>query len=281
MFTPYFKARGRANATAFLLQLELERTYGPNERVTSILGPANTWTYRTFQKQRMNGTILIQSQDGSEQPKTSLGIRAALSQGKEFGVIPFDDPATAAKTLNALGIPQMVPSLDAHTRTAQTEQEQFVAWWEETSADPAAADASLGQMPVPGQMPMPRDPAQSPMRVFSTQNHAIHIQQHDLWANTDEIRQRMLDDPEFQQFVMLHRLEHQVAQQNPFGLPIPVDPAMAQMLAGGAAPGQPGAPGGPPAEGAGRAMANSNQESNAVDTLPGQAPGGGGMGAPA
>jgi ssDNA-binding Zn-finger/Zn-ribbon topoisomerase 1 len=265
MFTPYFKARGRAAKDCYLLQLELERSYGPIERVKPILGGTSTWTFQTFKRKDMLGAISVIVEDGTEAPKTTLGLRAALQQGKEFGVVPFNDPATANKTLEILGIPELVPSLDSHTKTAQVEQEEYVEWVRNERVDP-----TTGQ-PVP-----------SPLKVMSTQNHQIHVQQLDLWANTDEIREMMLTDPAIEAEITLHRVEHLVAQQNPFGLPIPAAAQMAMQQVGGPAPGG-GAPGAGPAEaeGAGRAMANSQQESAAIDTLPGAAPGGGNMGMPA
>jgi hypothetical protein len=96
-------------------------------------------------------------------------------------------------------------------------------------------------------------------------------------------------DPLVKEELTLHRLQHSVAQMNPFGLPIPpgamqVDPATgmpvlgAPPAPGGGPAGEPPAPGG---VGAARAEQNSLQESGAPDTLPGMAPGGGNMGAPA
>lgn len=269
MFTPYLKARGRAQRDMFLLQFELERTYGPDERVKPILGPRNTWTFHLYERKKISGSISVVVEDGSESPKTALGMRAAIEQGKNYNIIPFDDPSTAQKALEVLGISELVPMLDAHTKAAKVEQEEYLTWVK--AERPGGPDAC-------------------PLKVLPTQNHRIHVQQLDLWANDDEVRQLMMTDQTALAEITLHRVEHLIAQQNIFGIPIPAQ-AQAAMMQNGAAvpPGAavgpggptPGAPVEPPVpQGAGMAMANSQQESNAPDTLPGQAPGGGGMMAP-
>jgi hypothetical protein len=261
MFTPYLKARGRAQRDLYGLQLELERTYGPDSRVKPILGARNTWTFKMFERKNLTGSVSVIIEDGSESPKTSLGMQAAIERGKGYEIIPFDDPATAQKTLEILGISQLVPSLDAHTKAAKIEQEQYLEW------------VQTGR---------PGGPMASPLKVMATQNHSIHVQQLDLWANGDEIRELMIEDETVMEDITLHRVEHLIAQGNLFGMPIPTAAHAAMAQAGGQPPG-PGGPGAPgaPVEGAGRALMNSNQESGTPDTLPGQAPGGGNMAAPA
>lgn len=252
-FTSLFKARGRAYRDWFAVAIELERSYGPMQRTKSVMGPNNVWTFEQFNRQDLSGSITVIVEDGSEQPKTSLGKRAAIQHAQTLGVLNTSDPDVQYKTLEILGLPEIAPTLDAQTKSAQMEHEQYEQW-------------------VRGG----RKNGPNPLHVRATNNHAIHIQQLDLWANSDKIISLMQTDPMAEQEITLHRVEHVVASMNPFGLPIPA--AMPPPGPGGPPAGPGGAPApGPQPQGAGMAMMNSNQESNAVDTLPGEAPGGGNM----
>jgi ssDNA-binding Zn-finger/Zn-ribbon topoisomerase 1 len=271
-FTSLFKARGRAYREWLKLALELERVHGPQTRVRTIIGKNNTYTFKTFQKANLKGAFEIIIEDGSEQPKTALGKRAALQQAKDLGFINLEDPDTIYKGLDLLGISDIAPAMSTHTIAAQTEHHMYEQWVGTGRTGP------------------------NPMKVESWHNHKIHIVTFDIWANSDRIRALSLADPLVENELMVHRVQHNIGLLNPFGLPIPANmppPAPlgpdGQPVPGGpVGPGAPAAPGPvgpggmpPPAEGAGRAMTNSNQESNAIDTLPGAAPGGGNMAGPA
>jgi hypothetical protein len=266
-FTSLFKARGRAYRDWFALAIELERSYGPMERTQSILGQNGSWTFQQFRKQDLQGAISIVIEDGSETPKSSLGKRAAIQHAQTLGVFDPSDPSVAYRTLEILGVPELAPSLDAHTKAAQTEQEQFEQWIQRGRQGP------------------------NPMIVNGSQRHQIHIQQHDIWANSDRISMARLHDPQLDADITLHRMQHIMALSNPFNMPL----MTAGLIPGMPTPGPGGQPGetGPPqpmpgmeappqgGQGAGRAATNSNAESGAMDTLPGAAPGGGNMSAPA
>jgi ssDNA-binding Zn-finger/Zn-ribbon topoisomerase 1 len=262
-FTPYFKARGKAFRDWFEVAIELERVHGPQVRVKATLGENDEWTYETFQNAQLDGAVTIYVEDGSDVPKTSLGKRAALQQAQAFNAINMAEPDQLLKTLQLLGISDIAPGLDAHTKAAQIEQYQYLAWVGSGRQGP------------------------NPMVAYAWNNHAIHIQQLDRWANSDRVRALIAKDPQMVVELRLHRLQHMLGMQNIFGEPQPMAmPGAAPGQPGGAgAPGQPGggveAPGAPadtpPVEGAARAMQNSNQESGAIDTLPG-APGNNGAG---
>lgn len=262
MFTSLFKARGRAYRDWFLIALELERSYGPHTRLIAAMGAGNSWTFQKVMKTDLAGSVNIVIEDGSDAPKTSLGRRAALQQAQTLGVPIAGDPDMMFQVLQMLGISQIAPTLDAQTRAAQVELQNYEQWIQ-TRQGP------------------------SPLQPEAWQNHQIYIAQLDRWASSDKIRKLTMNDPRVKSEITLYRMQHVIGQQNPFNMPVPMDPnspgAMAAMGgAPGGAPGGPGAgpgPGGP--AGAGRDMINSDQESGAVDTLPGAAPGGGGMGAPA
>jgi hypothetical protein len=256
-----FKARGKAYREWLKIALELERVHGPQTRIRTIIGKNNTYQFKTFQKKDLKGAIDIIIEDGSEQPKTSLGKRAALQQAKELGFVNAEDPGTIYKALDLLGIPDIAPGLSVHTASAQTESHLYEQW---------VAGGRQGQ---------------NPMKVESWHDHAIHVMNFDLWANSDRMRALSLKDPLVQLEMTQHRLMHSIGSVNPFGLPLAQGgPQGGPMGAPGAPP--PGAegespmPGGAPPQGAAMAMTNSNQESGAVDTLPGAAPGGGNMDAP-
>ncbi len=280
-FTSLFKSRGRAYREWFLLAIELERVHGPQQRTRQTVGVNNTYTFKTFKKADLQGAINIVIEDGTETPKTALGKRAGLQQAKELGLVDAASPDVIYKGLELMGLTSMAPALDAHSKAAKVEHQKYEHWV-----------AAKRQGP-------------NPLKVTSAQNHLIHRVEFDIWANTDRIVEMRLNDPQVDAELTLHRLLHSIAEVNRFGIPT-MDP-------GGMAAGGPGMPGAPPAGGAGgtqvpsppgappppggpapgdqpgaqgpigqaRAMANSSQESNAVDTLPGAAPGGGNMAPPA
>lgn len=286
-FVPILKARGRTYRDWYANAIELERSYGPTTRIKTVAGQAGNWTFKTFKKQDLEGAITVVIEDGSTTPKTSLGKRAALQDAKTLGLINPANPDTALAALGVLGVPELAPGLDSHTRAAQTEQEQYEAWVE---------GGRQG------------GPAANPLVVRAWQQHPIHIQQHDVWANGDAIRGLCLKDPAVAMEITLHRSQHVIAQANPFGLPLPPNvpppglgapagPAQPMpfegptptpgMLEPGATQPQPpvptgGAPaGGGPPQGAGLATQNVNRELNGVHTLPGNRTGAGNMARPA
>lgn len=269
-FTSLFKARGRAYREWLLMALELERVHGPETRVRNTIGTNNTYTFKEFKRTDLKGAVTVIAEDGSDAPKTSLGRRAALQQAQQLGLLNTKQPDQVYESLKLLGIASVSPVIDQQTKAAQVEHHKYELW-------------------VAGERQGP-----NPLVVDSWQNHPIHLSEFDVWANTDRMRELSLNDPLVKYELTMHRLEHSIALMNPFGLPIPpgmmqVDPATGMPVVEGgpaAAPmmGAPAAaPNDPAAQGpAGAAMAgpNSLQESNAVDTLPGAAPGGGNMAAP-
>ena len=268
-FSAMFKNRGRAYRAWLKVAIELERVHGPQSRTRATIGTNNTYTFKEFKRKDLQGAIDIKVEDGTDTPKTSLGKRAAVQQAQQLGLIDTTQPDQVFEGLQLLGIANMSPSLDRQTVAAQVEHHKYELW-------------------VAGQRQGP-----NPLKVESWQNHRVHIKQFDIWANSDRIRDLTLRDPLVQAELTFHRLQHSVADLNPFGLPIPpgmaaIDPATGQptmpgaMPAGPGGPPAPGGPGAPPgAQGAAMAGPNSLQESGAPDTVPGAAPGGGNMAQPA
>lgn len=245
-FTPMFKARGRAYREWYMLALELERSYGPAERTKPVLGGSDTWTFQTFKRQDLAGSISVIVEDGAEQPKTALGKRAALQQGQVLGVIDVQNPQTQYRALELLGIPEIAPNLDEQTKASQIEQDKYLTWVDGGRQGP------------------------NPLVVLSTDEHPIHIQQLDLWASSDRVRERLVGDPTMHDEVTFHRVQHIVASTNPFGLPIPPPGVMMPGMGAPAGPGGAPAPAGPPGmgapvEGAARGPMNSDAESDVVN----------------
>lgn len=266
-FTGLFKARGRAYRDWFAIAIELERSYGPALRTKSVMGRNKIVTFQQFQRAELQGAITVVVEDGSTSPKTSLGKRAALQQADQMKLIDTTDPTTQYAGLELVGIPEMAPGLDAHTKAATMEQDAYEQW--------VAAGRPAGPI---------GNPTGNPLKIEAWQNHVIHVKQLDLWANSDRMRALTMQDSIAQQEITLHRMQHIIAGQNPFGLP--ATPIAPPPLVPGAPPGAlpphagppppPGAahpmtpsPRAPQAAGAAQAMANSNRESGAPDTLPG------------
>jgi hypothetical protein len=327
-FTPVLKTRGRAYREWYRIAFELERSYGPEQRVKAITGPAGTWTFQTFRNTDLEGSVEFIVEDGSERPKTALGKSAAMQQAHTLGIVDFKDPATTSSALSLLGITELVPSLDTHTKAANIEHDLYERWVMK-GRPPGPIDR------MPGSPTFGQPTSGNPLQVRAWNMHQIHVEQLDLWANSERMRLLLTKDPIAVTEVTLHRVQHLVAMQNPFGVPAamtppPVDlpktmislkgedltnPIVQQLLreldpaiqlgtqmapapGPGVAPGagpmappagrRPIAPMTPasaaavkPPQGGGMAMGNSNRESGAPDTLPGKAPGGGNMGAPA
>jgi hypothetical protein len=329
-FISLFKQRGRAYRDWYAVALDLERVYGPEQRVRTVQGNQGKFSYLTFKRADLQGAITVVIEDGSQTPKTSLGRRAAAQQAQQMGSIDMTDPATKARVNDLMGVHDLAPGLDAHTKAAATELELYERWVAAGRLDPATGQPSQPPpepTPMPGQpQPPPQPLPGNPLVVQAWNNHPIHIEQLDIWANSDRIRQLVMTDPIAKAEITFHRVQHIVANANQFGLPVPppvqapppdqpkvtvslngqdpltplvleqagIDVAPQQPMPGGPAgapqhapfpltsPSPNAMPAGKPAQpqGAARAMANSNQESGAIDTMPGQAPGGGNMSPP-
>lgn len=278
-FTSLFKARGRAYRDWFEVAIELERVYGPRERTITREGARGLWMSEVFLKKDLQGSISVIVEDGSDTPKTSLGKRAALQQLQQMG-FRFDDPDKQYQVYELIGLTSIAPTLSAQIQAAQVEHEQYEQWVHGGRLDPKTGQPSQVPMavnPLTGQ-PQAIGPAPgNPLTVYAWQDHQIFKQQIDIWANSDKMRALLANDPLAVIEVTTNRTQHIVATMNPFGLPTPQQ--QPGVLPGSGAP-APGAPAGGPGGGGGMAMANSNQESGAPDTLPGAAPGGGNMAVP-
>src|SRR5206468_37960 len=108
--------------------IELEREFGPNERTKAILTPARTWTFQTFQRAQLQGSLTVVVEDGSTTPKTNLGMRAAVEHANTLGMLNMQDPDQQYEGLKLFGLTKMVPTLDIHVQSALQKQQAFETW---------------------------------------------------------------------------------------------------------------------------------------------------------
>lgn len=253
-FTRLFKTRGKAYRDWYKLALELERTYGPQKRVKAIMGANRSWTFRQFKQAELQGDVSIMIEDGTNAPKTTLGKRAAFEHAKQAGIFNPADPEQLHAGAQILGVPEIIPGIDANVRAAQQEQEQYEQW------------VYQGRQPLPPPMPVPLT------IVYPWESAQVHVQQHDLWANSDRIKRLMEKDPMVAQEIAAHRMLHMQAllmkQAQEQGGAAAAAGAASPDGADGTAPQTDGSAPGERGTGAGGAMASSNAESGATDTLP-------------
>ena len=255
-FAGVFSSRGNAYRQWFKFAIELEREFGPDERTKAILTPARTWTFQNFKRAQLNGSISIVVEDGSNAPKTSLGMRAALEHGNQLGMLDMKDPDQKYEGLKLIGLTKIVPSLDIHVQSALQKQQAFEQWVN----DPAAQQQSM-QMAEQQTMqyeqslegiedpmmfpPPPSQLASTPLKWKKWYNPSIHRQEFIKWANSDRMRQLLTERPELEALLEIHLVEIDQA--------LIVEAQQQAMQQGAAMPVQPAPAGG--------AMAGSNRES--------------------
>lgn len=245
-FTSVFKARGEMYRQWYKIALELERQFGPDERVLAVTGPNKSYAFKYFEKADLQGAVTVLVEDGSDMPKTSLGRRAAIEQAAQLQLINPADPDQRYKLLTELGLAELDPSLDIHVQAALQIQDSFEDWM-----------GSVQTAPID---PLTGGPAGNPLTWKPWHNAQIHWSERIKWLNTDKMREALAADPALEQLVMMNLAQLQMAM-------------MPGIVAGGAPGEQPGVGGG------GMAMSNSNAESTSTSNVPsGQSTGNQGQG---
>lgn len=260
-FTPVLKARGRGFREWFTNALELERAYGPYERVEAVMGPNATWTFQHFKVADLKGNITVTIEDGSHAPKTNLGDRAAIEQLRNFGVInPAMDPDQQYVILKKFGQTQLMPGLDVHVRTALREQSE----WEKWAATVQAIDQpTMGPVDpatgMPGPMMMTKVPV-TPPPGMRKKWHAdpVHISQHVKWLNSDTVTKLLSEKPWLEPYATQFLEQHEQAMM--------AAQLQQQVMAGAPADAGPGVGG--EAGGGGNALSSSNRESGNTGDVP-------------
>jgi hypothetical protein len=255
-FTIPLEERGRGRQRWSMVTLELERLYGPAERKYAVMGPNGAWTFEAFKHSSLTGDIELLIEDGSHQPKTNLGLRAAIQQLDAMGVLPKDDPDVVYTILKALGSTNLLPRLDVGIKAALREQEQFQRWVAGPGSQPAPVDPMLlEQAQQTGEMPPTQYLQPLPFAVEKWHDHQIHIAQHKKWANSDLAIRIFMARPDLKQLWAQHLTEHEMAEAN--------DAMFEAMIGGGGA-----LPAGPGGAGAAQTMTNSNRESGNPADVP-------------
>lgn len=138
-FASAFKARGNLYKDWFKFALEIEREFGPEERQLAVMGPARKWTMQVFKNTNLQGSFSVIVEDGSQTPKTALGIRAAIQHLSQLNMIDPADPDQRYEVYRQFGLTKMSPALDIHMQAALRKQQAFEEW----ARNPAAQEQSL------------------------------------------------------------------------------------------------------------------------------------------
>lgn len=229
-FTSVFQSRGEMYRKWFSIAIELERQFGPTQRVGVVVGPNKGYTFRHFQNAQLQGQISVKTEDGSNMPKTALGKRAAIQQANELRLLNPADPDQKYALLSQFGLSDLSPTLNTHVQAALQLQDEFERWAEQ-----------------------PQGP--SPLVIKPWFDPHIHWVERIKWLNTDRMRELMAANPQIELVINAH------LQQLQFLLipPAPVAGPDGKAIA----------PSGPNAPGAGQALRGSNRESAGLDTLSG------------
>lgn len=218
-FTSVFQSRGEMYRSWYSIALELERQFGPQQRVWAVVGPNRGYTFRHFENAQLQGQVTIQVEDGSNMPKTTLGKRAAIEQANQLQLLDPQDPDQKQALLTSFGLQDLIPSLDAHVQAALQVQDDFEEW------------AHTPQGP-------------SPLIIKPWFNLQIHLNERIKWLNSDHMREILKGKPDLEPIISQHLAQLQIML---------TPPTLAEE---GAAPqGQPGKPG----AGGGQAMTNVNK----------------------
>ncbi len=267
-----FAERGAAYRKWYAMALEMQRQFGPTERVMAVISPNGGWTFQHFMNAKLDGEVEIVVEDGTMTPKTNLGKRAALEHGAQLGAIDMADPEQKYVTLKELGLTEWVSTLDGEIKSAKQEQDQFEQWAASGEAEAAMpqiemalaqfqqqqmmyqqqqqAAQQIGAMTgvPPALAPPPTLPPMTPFVRKVYHNDAVHVSEHRKWATGDTAQELFKANPLLEQLFMLHLQEHMDAVQQQ---------QMAMVGATAAARG-----------GGGGAMAGSNRESGSPGDVP-------------
>jgi hypothetical protein len=234
-FSTLFKGRAKAYRQWAELAVELERTYGPTERVKEIMGPNGGWIFEKYERANILAPVKIVTETGSSTPKTTLGRRAAIQHLSQLQALQLaNDPEQLFAVMEEFGTTSLVPSLDADVKSALEEQDQFEQW--------AAAGFQ-------GPMPLVRMP---------WHNDRVHLAQNRKWMNSDRVRDILrAADPQVQPLLIQGLGAHLDVHAQ----------SLMQTMAPSPGAAQPGAAGNA------QALATSNQNagsSNTANAPPGQ-----------
>jgi hypothetical protein len=284
-FASVFQSRGDAYAHNLKVQLELVRAFGPDKITEAVLAPNRKYTLQTFMKADLQGSVSVVVENGTQQPKTSLGRRAAIEHLNTLGFINPQDPDQAYKVFQEFGCTYLSPSLDVHVQAAHQKQEAFELWatdqnklmaWaqqqmqlqqgfmqEQENAQVEHVVQSEQAIAAGGEPPMQAAPPAPPSPLIGTPlewrgwyNANIHKQEFLKWANGDRIRELIQEKPEVIGLLEAHLMEMDIKLMEEMSGMIG-----GQMLGDTAQPAPAGQQKKDRKGGNGSAMGNSNTES--------------------
>ena len=185
-FTAVFQARGEMYRDWFKIAIELERQFGPEQRVWSVVGPNRGYTFQNFQNAELQGQIAVMIEDGSNMPKTALGKRAAVEQAAKLMLLNTNDPDQKFALMSMFGLTDLIPTLNYHVQAALQIQDTFEKW----------AENPVGPPPL------------SFKPWFDAQ---VHMTEHIKWLNTDKMRELLSTNPQLEMIIVQYLQTLQMA----------------------------------------------------------------------
>ena len=199
-FTSVFQARGEMYRRWFSIAIELERQFGPEQRVHAVVSPNRGYSFQHFENAQLQGQITFQIEDGSNMPKTALGKRAAIEQANQLGLLDPADPDQKYALLTQFGLSDLVPTLNFHVQAALQIQDSFEKWVQNPQ----------------GMSPLVVKPWHDPM---------VHWVERIKWLNTDKMRELLVMNPGVEPIITMHLQQLQMlmappVQVGPDGKPV-------------------------------------------------------------
>lgn len=177
-FSAIYKARSNLYRDWFAIALELERQFGPHQRVMAVTTPNRGYTFKHFENAQLQGRVTILIEDGSTMPKTSLGRRAAIEQANQLGLINPTDPDQRYSLLTNYGLADLSPTLNAHVQRALEMQDRFEEWVLHQSEGP------------------------NPLEVKPWHDATIHWVERIKWLNSDRMKELLDQHPEAEPYIV-------------------------------------------------------------------------------
>ena len=177
-----FASRGELYRTWFSIAIELERQFGPQQRVMAVVGPNRGYTFQKFENAKLQGNVSIHIEDGTQEPKTALGKRASIEHANQLGLLNPADPDQKYAIMSQLGLSDLIPSLDTHVQAALELQDAFERWLE-----------------------TPMGP--HPLMIKPWHDLFIHYNERIKWLNTDHMRGLLRTNPLAEQLIIAHLQE--------------------------------------------------------------------------
>jgi len=267
-FARPFAARGHCYREWAGFALELEREYGPTERTYAVMTPAREYAFKTFKKADLSGAVRMLIEDGTGKPKTALGMRAMVEHLSQLKLLDANNSDQRYAIFRKFGAIDLIPTDDIQVQCALRRQEAFERWMTDGSYKAATAQLTA-------------DPAYDVTREFSYPlqwqrwyDPAVARQEFLKWVNGDTLQDlRKQFKGAFDGLLTAHLMEIDLAlAQRAQGAIDPggvVDLTTSPAPGAGATPPAAGAAAPPQPAGSARSMANSNQNSGAVQSLPG------------